>query len=374
MRFLAHYLPQFHPIPENDQFWGEGFTEWTNVTKARKYFSGHYQPRVPADLGYYDLRDEAVRRNQAELARSYGIEGFIYYHYWFGNGKQVLQHPLEEVLRLKEPNFPFCICWANESWRGVWFGARNKTTLIEQTYPGVDDYRAHFKYLLPFFRDPRYIRVDGKCLFFLYIPADIPDLKQFCSLFRSWALEAGIGDLYILGGRCPEGFNPLEHGLDGLVGAEFVTLRYMTAPNHESVPVFRKLIRKIQNRLQGNGKLDFETRKKPLIISYKKAIRYLLPEKNYPFDYYPCVINDWDNTARAGTGGIVFHQSTPRLWRQHLEEACTYVKKFPEQKQLVFIKSWNEWAEGNYLEPDAKWGHAYLEQVAEVKQQFENRL
>ena len=168
-RLLALYLPQFHPIPENDLWWGKGFTEWTNVGKARRYFRNHYQPRVPADLGYYDLRVAETRQAQADMAREYGVEGFVYWHYWFGNGKRLLERPFNEVLASGEPDFPFALAWANESWRGFAHGITNRNMLIEQLYGGVEDYTAHFRAVLPAFRDHRYITVDGKPLFMIYL-------------------------------------------------------------------------------------------------------------------------------------------------------------------------------------------------------------
>lgn len=165
VRVIAFYLPQFHPTPENDKWWGKGFTEWTNVGKAKPLFKGHYQPKVPADLGYYDLRVPETRREQAELARQYGIEGFCYWHYWFGNGRQLLQRPFQEVLASGEPDFPFCLAWANHSWEDKQFNKEGgNKMLMEQLYPGDEDYIAHFNAVLPAFKDPRYIRVNGEAL------------------------------------------------------------------------------------------------------------------------------------------------------------------------------------------------------------------
>ena len=184
-RVLAFYLPQFHPIPENDQWWGKGFTEWTNVGKAKRLFPGHYQPRVPADLGYYDLRVPETREAQANLAREYGIEGFVYWHYWFGNGKQLLERPFNEVLESGKPDFPFALAWANESWKGFWHGLEDRNTLIEQIYPGKEDYVAHFNVVLPAFKDKRYIRCNGRPVFFIYKPSSLPDMSHpGCSASR----------------------------------------------------------------------------------------------------------------------------------------------------------------------------------------------
>jgi hypothetical protein len=374
IKYLAYYLPQYHPIPENDQFWGKGFTEWTNVTKAVPLFKEHYQPRLPADLGYYDLRVPEVREQQAALAKTYGIDGFCYYHYWFGNKKMVLERPLKEVIDFKSPDFPFCICWANETWKGVWFGGSEKQVLIEQEYPGVQDYIDHFNYLKDAFLDERYIKVNGKCLFNVYIPNLIPDLDVFVKTFRECAAQEGI-ELYLVASRAPEDWDPRAHGFDAVIGSQFVNLRYVTGPLYQRLTRAEIWKRRFKRLFVKEEKLNlnFESRTKPLIVDYSEAIKYLLPEKKYDYMYFPCVVNDWDNTARSGNKGVVLDGSTPELWEQHLKEASSYVTEHPEEEQIVFIKSWNEWAEGNYLEPDARWGHRYLEVVRRVKTFFNGK-
>ncbi|MXV52828.1 lipopolysaccharide biosynthesis protein [Pedobacter sp. HMF7647] len=365
-RALAYYLPQYHPIPENDNWWGKGFTEWTNVTKAKPLFQDHYQPRFPTELGYYDLRVQEVQRQQAELAADYGIEGFIYYHYWFGNGKTLLERPLQNILNSNEPDFPFCLCWANETWKGIWFGNTNPGVLIEQTYPGKDDYVSHFDYLLSAFQDPRYICIEGKPVFNVYMPGSIPDLKLFTDTIRDCAHKAGLPGIYLLASRCPADWNPDKNGFDGVIGSEFSTMRYYTAKYYESANPVEKVYKKIKNKVFGHPEINLEVRKKPIIVEYEKAINYLLPKEKFDYDYFPCVIPNWDNTARSGTKGLVFHNSTPDLWKRHLRQAADYVKANNEDKRILIIKSWNEWAEGNYLEPDAKFGRQYLEKLKEV--------
>ena len=203
VRLIAFYLPQFHPIPENDAWWGKGFTEWTNVAKAQPLFTGHYQPHIPADLGFYDLRVPETREAQAALARQYGIEAFCYWHYWFGNGVRILQRPFEEVLASGRPEFPFCLGWANESWTGIWHGARD-TMLMEQKYPGLEDHRKHFEYLLTAFSDRRYLHVEGKPLLYVYHPADIPQCEQVMDFWRTLASKAGLPGLYLVAQRREE--------------------------------------------------------------------------------------------------------------------------------------------------------------------------
>lgn len=196
-RVIAYYLPQYHPIPENDAWWGRGFTEWTNVTKARRRFPGHYQPRLAGELGYYDLRVPEVRAQQAELAREHGVEAFCYYHYWFGTS-ELLQRPLAEVVASGQPGLSFCVCWANETWTGIWHG-NPRQTLIEQTYPGDGDHRRHFESLRPAFEDRRYLRVDGKPVFVVYKPNQVPDAARVCDLWREMAVMAGLGGLHLVG-------------------------------------------------------------------------------------------------------------------------------------------------------------------------------
>lgn len=362
-RLIAYYLPQYHPIPENDKWWGKGFTEWTNVTRAKPLFRGHKQPRFPADLGYYDLRVPEVREAQADLAREYGIEGFCYYHYWFGNGKQLLERPFNEVLTSGSPDFPFSLCWANQTWKGIWFGGDTSKILIEQTYPGKDDFQKHFDYLRRAFDDKRYIRIDGKPLFQVYMPLEIPDLRMFTDLFREMAHRAGLGGIYLLAGWVPLDWRPIENGFDGVIGSEHSTLRYYTAQFYENLSNPARLMQRALYKLGFRVQLDAEKRKRPMVVEYKDAIRYLVSENDFDYDYFPMAIPNWDNSARAGVKSLVFDNSTPELWKEHLRTAIKKVSGLPEEHQIVMIKSWNEWAEANYLEPDVEYGLRYLEAV-----------
>ena len=338
-RLIAFYLPQFHPIPENDEFWGQGFTEWTNVASARPLYRGHEQPKIPGGLGFYDLRLSETRVAQAELARRHGIEGFCYWHYWFA-GRRVLQRPFEEVLSSGEPDFPFCLAWANESWTGIWHGVPNKV-LIEQTYPGPEDHAAHFDSILPAITDPRYILVDGKPLILVYRPIDFPDARAFCAQWRELAKRSGLPGLHLVGFGFPD-WDPTEWGFDGSVlhGPRFSKNIFAFGRNQ-----LRALIGR------------------PRIYSYRKHLSYCFPQHlASPLDY-PVALPNWDNTPRSGRRGVVFEGSTPELFRQHLREAIDRVADRPEDHRIVFVKSWNEWAEGNFLEPDQKWGQAFLKVV-----------
>ena len=345
-RLIAFYLPQYHPIPENDEWWGKGFTEWTNTAKAKPLFKGHYQPHVPADLGFYDLRVSETRIAQAEMARKYGIEAFCYYHYWFG-GKQLLERPLKEVVASGEPDFPFCVCWANQTWTGVWHGAPNRI-LIEQTYPGDDDHIAHFNSLLPAFSDKRYVKVGGKVLFLIYRPLELPD--GVINFWRELAENAGLKGIHFVGVTEDPNWIPEDYGFDGAVLVRF-SARYDWVSR-------RKPIKWILNEFR-------KQIARPIIVKYADILSELGPLKNTQTRQmpYPCVIPNFDNTPRSGKDGHVFHGSSPELFRVPLRQAIDVVKDLPNDENIVFLKSWNEWAEGNHLEPDLRFGNAYLEVI-----------
>jgi hypothetical protein len=344
-RLIAFYLPQFHPIPENDEWWGKGFTEWTNVVKAKPLFRGHRQPHIPADLGFYDLRVPETRIAQAELARENGISGFCYWHYWFGNGKKLLEKPFEEVVRSGEPNFPFCLAWANESWTGVWHGSPNKI-LAAQTYPGQEDEKEHFDYLLPAFHDARYARIDDKPIFYIYKPQNLPDPKRFIDHWRGLALSGGLRGLYFIGEACNMDWDPLGDGFDASV-PHSPGLGYHQLAFGSFLGKIRNLYRKVFHKAR--------------IFSYEKYIDYAFHRLSGAFDQYPSVLPNWDNTPRCGIDGYILDGSSPALFRKHLRQAVEQVSRLPYDRRLIFIKSWNEWAEGNYLEPDLEFGRAYLE-------------
>lgn len=346
-RLIAFHLPQFHPTPENDAWWGKGFTEWTNVAKARPLFPGHYQPHVPADLGFYDLRLPEARHAQAELAKEYGVGGFCYYHYWLGGGRRMLERPVNEMLSSGEPDFPFCLCWANHSWNTAWQGT--DTMLAEQTYPGRDDHAAHFDWLLQAFTDRRYLKVDGKPIFVIYKPDDIPEVRKVTDYWRERALKAGLPGLHLVGvSHRSQGWDPRARGLDAS------TMQALPARNGR-IPR-RYLWTKLQLLLAGN-------KHQLSIWDYQEILPILLRSNQVDWLDYPMVLPNWDNTPRSGMRGLVFHNSTPELFRGHLREAIARVAGRQPDERIVFLKAWNEWAEGNYVEPDQKWGRGYLEVI-----------
>jgi len=355
-RLIAHYLPQFHPIPQNDQWWGKGFTEWTNVAKARPLFEGHEQPLLPADLGFYDLRLPEVRTAQAELARTHGIEAFCYWHYWFA-GQRLLERPFQEVLTSGEPDFPFCLGWANDTWSGVWHGAADRV-LIEQTYPGPRDEDEHFYTLLPAFADARYLKIDGKPLFLVYKPYMLPEPHRFLDRWRSLAATEGLPGMYFVGYARTMDWQPECDGFDALTPHNpGLSVYHVFLPN----PGFDRHV--WGHRFPGKTFTSayLQHFPGPAIMLYEDYIKIALPPLRREFDEFPCVLPNWDNTARCGKTGWVLFKSTPDLFRRHLREAIEQVAHRAPEKRLVFVRSWNEWAEGNYLEPDMRYGTGFLE-------------
>ena len=351
---IAFYLPQFYPIPENDSWWGPGFTEWTNVARARPLFPSHVQPRLPGELGFYDLRLQETREAQARLAQDHGVEAFCYWHYWFG-GKRILERVLDEVIDRASPDLPFLIGWANQSWSGIWHGAPDKI-LIEQTYPNDEDVRIHFLVMLRAFADSRYACVDGKPILYIYDPASIPNASEYLGRWREMARAEGFPGLFIVGelkGRQQlTSAQIADWGVDGIAP---VRLPGRLPASRDPRTWFRR--RRMGQRLvRWAG---------PSVYAYEQVAADLLIEPRSVVPYFPCVLPNWDNTPRSGRQGVVLQGATPEKFRIHLQNAIAAVAHRPESQRLVFIKSWNEWAEGNYLEPDREHGRAWLDVVRE---------
>jgi lipopolysaccharide biosynthesis protein len=338
---IAFYLPQFHPIPENDEWWGPGFTEWRTVASATPQFRGHRQPHVPADLGFYDLRLPETRAAQAELASAHGIDAFCWYHYWFG-GRRLLERPFDEVLKSGEPDFPFVLCWANEGWTRAWDG-RTDDVLVAQDYSAEDDER-HGAYLAEVMGDTRYLRVDGKPLLLIYRASQLPDPRRTTDSFRAAASRAGIGDVLL--GRVEsfraEQSDPTQLGFD--VAVEFQPAWPLGRPLRRSVPwrVARQL------RLAEEG--WFRHR----VYSYADLATAMAARRAPSYRRFPGVTPKWDNTPRRPRDGVVLHDSTPAHYEQWLRAALE------RGESAVFINAWNEWGEGNHLEPDLDDGLGYL--------------
>lgn len=348
MKVLALYLPQFHPIPENNEWWGEGFTEWTNVVKARPLFRGHLQPHLPTDLGFYDLRVPEVREAQAELALRHGVSGFCYWHYWFG-GRLLLNRPLEDVLDSGHPNFPFCVAWANQSWSGVWHGSPDRI-LMEQTYPGPDDDAAHFAYLRRAFADPRYVRVGEKPIFFVLVPhgrTGLPEPARFVERWQTMADQAGLGGLYLVAcvGQTDVPYATcFEDGFDAAMYHQF--------PFEHSVQTWLRERFVVRGITRGP-------------LRYRYAPEFPDPPASLRGRVFPTVWPNWDNTPRCGRRGTVAVGASPARFGAQMRRALQLASDAPVDERIVMIKSWNEWAEGNYLEPDTEVGDARLKALAD---------
>lgn len=370
-RVIALYLPQFHPIPENDEWWGKGFTEWTNVGRAKPLFKGHYQPKVPADLGYYDLRVPEVREEQAKLAIEAGVEGFCYYHYWFGGGKRLLERPFTEVVESGKPNFPFCLCWANHSWSSATWQKNGSTKgfLLQQTYPGIKDYEQHFNCLKKSFADPRYMKVDGKNLFFIFDPYDFTDSKTFFECWRKLAKENDLPDFYFVGMTSSTmSFKIGDNGskeacLPDLNSARDV-YNSILAMGYDAVNSYGKR----RGEMKAKGRLislinKFLTRygfARPFNYDYSKTVsEYFMPEDVWD-NVFPTVIPQWDRTARNSKKEGIYLNISPEKFYNHVKQALNLVKMKPDEKKIIVLKSWNEWAEGNYIEPDLKYGKGFI--------------
>lgn len=343
-RLLAFYLPQYHPIPENDVWWGRGFTEWTNVGKAKRLFPGHQQPKIPGELGYYDLRMSDVREAQAALAKEAGIEGFCYWHYWFA-GKRLLEKPFQEVLETGKPDFPFCLCWANHSWYAkTWNKDIPDKLLIEQTYPGEDDFIAHFEAMLPAFKDKRYMKVGNKPIFGVFSPSELKQSEAFITCWNRLARENGFDGMYMIT-ICFK-----KHDIKPLLAQGYDALIYDLAFLRRSAPRF------IYQLLHDLFRI-------PRLIDYKDYVKTSLSHTPVEKAILPCLIPNFDHTPRSGWRGDVMINSNPSNWYDFLVNTFRKSKIKPREENLIFIKSWNEWGEGNYLEPDHKFGKGYLEAV-----------
>lgn len=347
MKVIAFYLPQFHPIPENNKWWSPGFTEWTNVARARPLFPGHYQPRIPGELGFYDLRVPETRMQQAMLAKEYGVSAFCYYHYWF-NGRLLLERPVEEMLHSGEPKMDFCFYWANESWTANWIGQPRKI-LMEQTYPGEKDHRRHLQYLAQFFTDNRYVRIDGRPLFLIHRPLAIPNTIETLQLWRSMASKIIGDDLFIVGiGNQIDKI--LSSGYDGVVtySLQEALVDYLSSPINRLLQLFRHRVLKWPR----------------WVISYQSLLPHLKRNEWRRAKVFPDVLPNWDNSPRLGRNALVLTDSQPLFFEDLLSFAFESVINREDEYQIIFLKSWNEWAEGNYVEPDLKFGRSFLESLA----------
>ena len=371
-RVIAYYLPQFHPTKINDKYWGKGFTEWTNVTKAKPQYRGHYQPQIPADLGFYDLRLPEIRQAQADMARENGVEGFMYWNYWFGNGKKILEMPIEELMRTAKPDFPFCVGWANHDWSNkTWQKTKRftkDTVFLKQEYLGKQDYTDYFYYLLPMFRDHRYIKVDEKPLFYVFDPDSCPDMKEFIQLWQHLAEKNGIPGIHFVAradsiGKADEIYkknfmNEVKARYDRYIDMGFDAVSSMNFRRAEILATgfFKKIIRNIRRKIFGYALNSHD---------YMKLTEHYYTDED-KLDYvYPQITPIKDKTPRAGKNALVYTGSTPEKFRIAIKMALEKIKDKDDEHKILFLNSWNEWGEGSYMEPDIVWGHQYLDVLRE---------
>lgn len=358
-RVVAFYLPQYYPIPENDRWWGPGFTEWTSVARSVPSFRSHVQPRVPRDLGFYDLRLPETRAAQADLAVRHGIEGFCYWHYWFG-GRRLLERPLAEVLRSGEPDFPFCLGWANQAWTDTWLGTGR--VLQAQQYSTGDDVR-HAQWLLDAFADSRYLRVEGRPIFLVYRPLDLPEPKCTTDTIREVAVRAGLAEPFLVGIDAFEfGHDFRDDGFDSSLNFEpnLGLLPHMNQSPFWSRP-WRKISRTTRNLRLG---VRSTTLKVYDYRSLRARSQRLRADFSHP--YIPTIFVGWDNTPRRGRGAVILRNDDTSTFADGLAELVASAAARPFDERLVFVNAWNEWAEGNYLEPDLASGREKLEAVRRV--------
>jgi len=344
-RIIALYLPQYHPIPENNEWWGAGFTEWVNVAQARPLFPGHQQPNIPADLGFYDLRIPEVREQQAQLAKEAGIEGFMYWHYWYG-GKKLLERPFNEVVESGKPDFPFCLGWANHSWyKKRWCSDKGKDKLlIQQTYPGEQDHIDHFYALLKAFKDDRYIKVNDKLFFLIYIPSEFPNLKDFFNLWRKLAKENNLNDFYFVGQTItlkPQ--EVLDLGFDAVYDGDPMRI-------HNRNFLLLKIIKRTIGNVIRCG----------IVYKYSNAMKYFNSSQAADINQIPGLYAGYDHSPRSRYKAYILRGFSPKLFYKHIYQTLKLIKDKPIDNKILIFQSWNEWGESNYIEPDRRHGKEFI--------------
>ena len=370
MKIIAFYLPQFHNIPENDEWWGNGFTEWTNVKKAKPLYEGHMQPRVPLGGNYYNLLDDNVKIWQADLAKKYGVYGFCYYHYWF-NGKMLLEKPMEQMLANKEVDMPFCICWANEPWTKAWVGDERKL-LIAQEYGKEEEWKQHFMYLLPFFKDERYITKDGKPLFVFYRPDIVPCMKEMIETWDKLAKENGLSGITFA-------FQSGDYDWNNSKEANLFDYDIEVQPPYASHWLysndgkFVSALKKCRRLLAGwagkkfgidlyrYGTAQYKKMTGQTVANYDSMWQKIIEAKPVRSNSIPGAFVKWDNTPRHGERGQI-NVGTPEKFEYYLSKQIKHARE-DYHEDMIFMYAWNEWAEGGYLEPDEDDKYGYLEAI-----------
>lgn len=364
LEIIAFYLPQYHPFKENDEWWGKGFTEWTNVGKAKPLFKGHNQPRVPTELGYYDLRLPIIREQQAKMAKDAGVTGFCYWHYWFGNGKRLIPEVFQEVLDSGRPDFPFCLGWANHSWYAKNWNSDGTTTnrlLMEQSYPGMEDAKLHFDFLLKAFNDSRYIEVDGKPLLYIFDPKSLPD--EYVTYFKRRAKESGLNGIYLVANLSDERV-PKSYYIDkGYDAVSYQRIGGKEIPGNSLKDKIHRVIKRNWKRIKG-----FIIHRPPFLYDYRKVYKYLITNTDKSEDVIPSILPQWDHTPRSGWNGVAMYHCEPQYFYLHCKDAIDAVSH--KRSPILFLKSWNEWGEGNMMEPDLTYGRGFIEALRKAVDEY----
>ena len=363
---IAFYLPQFHPFKENDEWWGKGFTEWTNVGKAKPLFKNHNQPRIPTELGYYDLRLPEVREQQAQMARDAGVSAFCYWHYWFGNGKRLIADIFDAVLDSGKPDFPFCLGWANHSWYAKnWNsdGTSSNKLLIEQTYPGIEDEKMHFQFLLRAFKDYRYVKVSNAPLLYIFDPVNIP--SEYLEHLRQWTKEFGFSDLFLIANISHPNIKKEDMFEKGFNAVTYQRLGGITNKTLQSLGRTGRGIHKVWLKMKG-----LAMHHPPFMTDYRKYYPLLVNDEDREENVIPSLVPQWDHTPRSGWNGTFFIHATPEYFHKHALMALDAVKG--KKNPILFLKSWNEWGEGNFMEPDLTYGRGFIEALRKAIDEIKN--
>ena len=356
-KIIAFHLPQFHPIPENDSWWEPGFTEWTNVAKAIPLFPGHQQPRLPGELGFYDLRLPQARARQAELAREAGVHGFCFWHYWFGHGRRLLEQPVDAMLAAREPDFPFMLGWANQTWTGIWHGTPGRI-LITQEYPGYADVEQHCDVLMRHFEDRRYIHIADRPLLLVFDPGSEGFSSDYLEMYRDvLGRRHGVKPWFIL--RHTPNADPARPAFGDACYLDPAFIMKDAAELTNGLD--RTLIARLRRRIANRG---FAPAWGPRQIDYVRGAA-AVRQPQYTAQDIPCMIPNWDNTPRSGRNGWVFVNSSPEAFQRHATDTLSASRTGP-LADIYFLKSWNEWAEGNHLEPDRRYGRGWMEAMREA--------
>ncbi len=368
-KIISFYLPQYYEFKENNEWWGKGFTEWTNVKQAKPLYKGHYQPTIPHNHFFYCLTEKETIQWQINLAKTYGIYGFCFYHYWFGNGRKLMEKPVEMFLNDSSLDMPFCLCWANHNWTRTWTGG-DKDILMEVKYGGEDEYREHFKYLLPFFLDARYIKKDNKPIFLIYMPELIPNLALMKKLFDKWCKQTGFNGIYFISQAPTVAMhrkqyqqsidysilyepNYTQHHITMLLKTGNIVAALKESPSN--------VIRIIQNALKKRiNQIFFAGKSNNLCLtcfSYKGTWKAICRRKIKGNEYWPGIFVGYDNTPRKGYNGMVYRHGSPKRFEKYLKK---FIRNQCSSSEYIFCMAWNEWGEGAYLEPDEVHGLQYL--------------